>query len=380
MIISSLLDTDFYKFTMWQAFYHQFPTLQARYSFKCRNKKDIGYLKESVEEQLDHLCTLRFQPDELEYLSRWFMKPDFIEYLRTFQFNREQVSVENVNGDLKIEIDGPVIQTIGFEVPILAIVSELFYEHKVNKQASNLLHKKINWLRATLPRFKFADFGTRRRYHRNLQALVVMSLAINLPEHFVGTSNVWFAKLFGLKPIGTMAHEWIMAGQGLSGVSLRHSQYYMLQAWVNEYRGALGIALSDTLGIDAFLQDFDLYFAKLFDGVRLDSGDPKVSGDKVIGHYKKLGIDPMTKWIIPSDSLDFVKAQELQKYFQDRINVSFGIGTYLTNDTGQEPLNIVIKPTYFNGRSVAKISDSPGKLMCDDQNYVALLKKCFNIK
>ncbi len=201
----------------------------------------------------------------------------------------------------------------------------------------------------------------------------------DLPN-FIGTSNVYFAKKYNLKPIGTMAHEWIMAGQGQEDVSLRNSQKAMLQAWCNEYRGDLGIALSDTLGVDAFLEDFDLYFAKLYDGIRHDSGDPDVWARKVICHYSKLGVEPKTKTLVFSDGLTFETAAKIYNKFKFAAKVSFGIGTNLTNDFEDiTPLQIVMKIVKCNGLPVAKISDSPDKGMCNDKEYLTYLKKVFNI-
>ncbi len=386
MIIESLLDNDLYTFTMWQAFYHQFPSLRVNYSFKCRTPNaNLANLRNQIEKEIDHFCTLRFKADELRYLRDLrFMKEDFVDFLRLFQANKCYVHITTDGEDLFIEIEGPVVQTIIFEMPILSIISEIYgqqYWDLTNEGVENL-KDKVEWLRIKNPSsegFKFADYGTRRRFSKEWHVKVVKYLHVNFPNCFVGTSNVWIAKMLGITPLGTMAHQWIMAGQGLPNISLRYSQQYMLQAWANEYRGDLGTAISDTLGIDAFLNDFDLYFAKLFDGIRLDSGDPKVSGDKVIEQYKKMKIDPMTKTIIPSDSLDFEKAWDLFAYFKGRIGIAFGIGTHLTNDVGLPNLNIVIKPTSFNGRPVAKLSDSPGKMMCKDLAYVEYLKKVFNI-
>jgi nicotinate phosphoribosyltransferase len=310
------------------------------------------------------------------------MKSDFIEYLKRFKFDEDDIHVGvDKDGQLEIIISGYVVNTIGFEVPVLAIVSEVYSGHMIQYAKPDRIVGKCKAMkqRLQIPNdFKFAEFGTRRRFSREHHEYVIHCLKGYLGEHFVGTSNVLLAKKYNLTPIGTMAHEWIMTGQELS-LSLRDSQKYMLQKWVDEYRGDLGIAISDTLGIDAFLNDFDMYFAKLFDGVRLDSGNPKVSGDKMIAHYQKLGIDPKSKWLIPSDSLTFPEALRLYLYFRDRINISFGIGTYLTNDVGLPNLNIVIKPIEFNGCPVAKISDSPGKMMCEQPYHVDILKKMFNI-
>ncbi len=280
-----------------------------------------------------------------------------------------------------IRIKGSWLLTILFEVPVLAIVNEIYYQKTYPGLSPYTagrprLEAKVKLVPSDL---FFSDFGTRRRYNFFFQKEMIKYMIENVPT-FTGTSNVFFAKTFGLRPIGTMAHEWIQCGQA-TGVRLIDSQKRMLQAWVDEYRGDLGYALSDTLGVDAFCRDFDQYFAKLYDGVRQDSGDPIAWGHKIINHYKELGIDSRTKSLIFSDSLDFPKAILLNNTFKDKAKVSFGIGTYLTNDLeGLEPLNVVIKVVRCNGQPVAKISDSPGKGMCQDQEYVSYLKRVFNIQ
>ena len=194
-----------------------------------------------------------------------------------------------------------------------------------------------------------------------------------------GTSNVHLAREYDLKPIGTMAHEWLMAHQQL-GPRLVDSQQAALDCWVREYRGQLGIALTDCITMDAFLDDFDLYFAKLFDGLRHDSGDPLAWAEKAIAHYRRLGIDPLSKTLVFSDGLDMPKALQLFRALRGKINVSFGIGTNLTCDIpGVEPMNIVLKMTACNGHPVAKISDAPGKTQCRDENFVAYLRHVFNV-
>jgi len=225
--------------------------------------------------------------------------------------------------------------------------------------------------------YKYADFGTRRRHSRAYQELVLERLLRLTPNYFVGTSNVHFAKQFNVKPIGTMAHEWLQAFQALTRVA--DSQKLALETWANEYRGDLGIALSDVVGFDAFLRDFDKYFSKLFDGCRHDSGDPFEWGDKLIEHYELMGINPHTKTAVFSDGLNFKEANKIYDYFHKRINTSFGIGTYLINNCGFIPLQIVIKMIECNGSPVAKISDSPGKGMCTDGSYLEYLNKTFKI-
>jgi len=385
MILDSLLDNDLYKFTMMQAVLHQFPDAEVEYKFASRNH--ISYLDciYEINEQINHLCTLRFTPQDLLYLSGLrYIKPDFIEFLRLFQFNRDFVKVthERSASGLSIKIKGPWLHTILFEVPILAIVSEVYSRNnndrkteRIDEKITERIDEKIN-IAKTMPKC-IADFGTRRRHSFRRQNYVIGVMTYGSKNILSGTSNVFLAKRYGIKPIGTMAHEWIQAGQGL-GVRIRDSQKFMLENWVQEYRGDLGIALTDTIGVDAFLKDFDLYFAKLYDGVRHDSGDPYEFGTKIINHYKNMGIDPLTKTIVFSDGLTFPKAKELYEVFAPAIGVAFGIGTNLTNNL-VDPPQIVIKMTRCNGQPVAKISDNPEKGMCEDKEYVNYLKKVFDV-
>ena len=397
-IITSLLDNDLYKFTMLQAMLHQFPQTHGVYRFRCRNNKDAAYpladIQKDLEQQLDSLCELRFLPDELEYLrSLRFIRSDFVDYLELFKLKRRFITVSTDDkGRLFIDIEGPMIQAMFFEVFVLAIVNELYFNALSNDSVIEegqrrldakvaLLHqyaeKQTQYGQYTPP-FIVADFGTRRRFSRRWQAHVVKTLHKAEPKIVGGTSNVYLAKQLGMTPIGTMAHEFMQAFQALD-VRLRDSEKAALEAWVHEYRGDLGIALTDVVGMDAFLRDFDLYFAKLFDGLRHDSGDPYIWGDKAIAHYEKLKIDPKTKILTFSDGLDLEKAWELHQYFKGRIRTSFGIGTNLTNDMGITPINIVLKLVECNGQPVAKLSDSPGKTMINNDTYLAYLRQVFEV-
>ncbi|MBO1515721.1 MULTISPECIES: nicotinate phosphoribosyltransferase [Psychrobacter] len=397
-IITSLLDNDLYKFTMLQAMLHQFPQTHGVYRFRCRNNKDTVYpladIKDALEQQLDSLCELRFLEDELEYLRGLrFIRSDFVDYLELFKLKRRFITVSTDEKDrLCIDIEGPMIQAMFFEVFVLAIVNELYFsalsDSQVLAEGQRRLDAKVELLHhyaaeqssynPDTPPFIVADFGTRRRFSKSWQAHVVETLHKAAPKIVGGTSNVYLAKKLGMTPIGTMAHEFMQAFQALD-VRLRDSQKAALEAWVHEYRGDLGIALTDVVGMDAFLRDFDLYFAKLFDGLRHDSGDPYVWGDKAIAHYKKLKINPKTKILTFSDGLDLDKAWELHQYFKDRIKTSFGIGTNLTNDMGITPINIVLKLVECNGQPVAKLSDSPGKTMINNDTYLAYLRQVFEV-
>ena len=393
-VITSLLDTDLYKFTMLQAFLHQFPGATGEYRFKCRNKPSLALssFAGEIEAQLDHLCTLRFQAEELDYLAGLrFIKSDLVDYLDLFQFRNRFITVaasKNDPDEIEITARGPLMHVMLFEIFVLAIVSEVYSRGigtaECFEEGRRRLRDKIRLLKefskgpAFRHPFVFFDFGTRRRACRMWQEEVVVTLAREVPEYFKGTSNVDLARRYDLVPIGTMAHEYLQAHQAF-GYRLRDFQKMALENWVKEYRGDLGIALTDTVGMDAFLADFDLYFTKLFDGLRHDSGDPMEWGEKALAHYARLHIDPGTKMLTFSDGLDIPKTFDIYRAFAGRARVGFGIGTNLTNDLGVEPLNIVMKLVECNGNPVAKISDAPGKTLCDDGTFMAYLKQVFEV-
>jgi nicotinate phosphoribosyltransferase len=389
MIVSSLLDTDLYKFSMMQVVLHQYPAAQVEYRFKCRNPgiNLVPYIDEILEE-LHALCTLRFSENELDYLRSWrFIKSDFIDFLGLFQLNAKYVEIAPSalnNGEIDICIRGPWLHTILFEVPLLAIINEVYFRNAHRQldlaEGRRRLKEKIALLRDTpgYTECKIADYGTRRRFSREWHREVVAGLHEGLGAQLAGTSNVWLAWKLGLRPLGTLAHEYLQAHQAL-GPRLRDSQVAALEAWAKEYRGDLGIALSDVYGLTAFLRDFDMYFCKLFDGTRHDSGDPFAWGERVLAHYQDNRVDPRSKILVFSDSLDIQKVMDLFKHFHGRCQLAFGVGTHLTNDVGPTPLNIVIKMVRCNGQPVAKLSDSPGKNMCDDKAYIAYLRQVFDI-
>ncbi|MFO1302558.1 MAG: nicotinate phosphoribosyltransferase [Burkholderiales bacterium] len=388
MIIPSLLDTDLYKFTMMQVVQHQFAEAQVEYRFKCRNPGiDLTPFVGEIEEEIRALCDLRFAQDELDYLRRYrFFKSDFVDLLGLFHLQQRFISVsrrEDSPREIDITIKGPWLHTILFEVPVLAIVSEVYYRNTVPRpdfdEGRRRLAAKIERANTVdTSDFRIADYGTRRRFSRAWQEEVLRTLRRDMPVHFVGTSNVRFAMEQGLTPLGTMAHEYLQACQAV-GPRLRDSQSFAFNMWAREYRGDLGIALSDVVGLNAFLRDFDLFFCKLFDGVRHDSGDPFEWGDKLIAHYQRMRIDPRTKTMVFSDSLNVPLAMRLYEYFKGRAQTSFGIGTNLTNDLSYEPLQIVIKMTRCNGQPVAKISDEPSKTMDYDPSYVKYLREVFQV-
>ncbi len=391
-VIHSLLDTDLYKFSMWQALLHRHPTTQAHYSFVCRNTSayPLAELVPEVNRELDHLCSLSFQPDELAYLKGLrYISSDFVDFLRIFRFQRDFIHVRAAGESIDIVASGPQVHVMAFEIFVLAIVNELYFRRfdatAALAEGRRRLTAKIELLRAFEREparrhpFELSDFGVRRRYSGAWQREVVATLRDGVPQFFKGTSNVLLAKELGLPPIGTMAHEYLQTYQTL-GVRLRDFQKAALEDWVQEYRGDLGIALTDVITMDAFLADFDLYFAKLFDGLRHDSGDPIEWGEKALAHYGRLRIDPHTKRLVFSDGLDLHRALAIYRHFADRTQMGFGIGTHLTNDVGLEPLSIVMKLRAANGQPVAKISDTPGKALCDDATFLAYLRQVFDVR
>jgi nicotinate phosphoribosyltransferase len=385
MIIESLLDTDLYKFTMMQAVLHRFPAAEVEYGFRCRTRGTALQVSASdLRREIAALCRLGFRQREIEYLrSLRFLKSDFVDILKIFRLQEEYVQVGEDDGTLQITIRGPWLHTILFEVPVLAIVSELHaaasgHGDHAMQTGSQRLEDKISQVQAlgNDTDFRFAEFGTRRRFSRAWQRSVIGRLAAALPHSLAGTSNVLFAMELGLHPIGTMGHEFLQACQAL-GPRLLDSQRFALEAWAQEYRGDLGIVLTDVIGLDAFLRDFDRYFCKLFDGVRHDSGDPVRWGERIIGHYQRMRVDPSTKTLVFTDGLDMANAIRIHQHFRGRARPAFGIGTHLTNDVGLALPDMIIKMTRCNGQAVAKISDDPAKTLCTDPAYLAYLRKVF---
>ena len=389
MLIRSLLDTDLYKFTMMQVVLHQFPAAQVEYRFRCRTAGvQLAPYLEEIQQEIDDLGRLRFGEDELAYLRNLrFMKSDFVDFLALFHFNRKYIRVSRgaAPGEIEIVIRGPWLHTILFEIPVLAIVSEVYFRRTQPDadlaEGRRRLSAKIDLVRAVEPalEFKISDYGTRRRFSFPWHEEVIRTLKAEVPQHFAGTSNVLLAMQQGVTPLGTLAHEYMQACQAL-GPRLRDAQVFALDKWAQEYRGDLGIALSDTYGTDAFLRDFDMYFCKLFDGARHDSGDPFDWGEKMIAHYQKNRVDPHTKTLIFSDQLSVPLAIEIARRFHGRARTAFGIGTNLTNDVGFQPLNIVIKMTECNGQPVAKVSDAPGKTVSTDPGYLAYLRQVYGLE
>lgn len=390
-VIVSLLETDMYKFSMGQAIYHQFSDYKTTWSFKCRNE-DVHFTDEMVDEikeQIKAYCSLRFTEEELEYLNnvKW-IKGSYIDFLRLWQPRFEDFEItSDAECGLAIETKGTWLNTSMYEIPTLAIVNEVYFRMQYSydelfESFKKRLDDKVNKLFSGEYNLgSFSEFGLRRRLSSEAQELAIQKLSgVKYPASaFVGTSNVYLAKKFGLTPVGTMAHEWIMCvGQGNHKHNPAYSNWYALDAWVREYGILNGIALTDAITTDCFLKDFQLTYATLFGGVRHDSGDPYAWGEKMLKHYESLGIDARNKTLLFSDSLDFDRADKLYRYFNGRAKVAFGIGTYISNDTKVPALNIVMKTTKCNGMDVAKISDNPGKGMCKNPEYVEYLQRCID--
>ncbi len=381
-IIISLLDTDLYKFNMDQVIFHKHTNLTGEYHFKCRTENIIftQEMLEEINEQIDYLCSLRFRRDELDYLrSIRFIADDYVEFLRLWHPIRDYVYTSiDEKGELTITVKGPMFSAMQFEIYLLEIVNEVYFRMQydyetLRKSAEIRLDEKVKAMNEGKYNFKFAEFGCRRRLSREWQSVVIKRFAEET-KNCAGTSSVYFAKMHNLTPIGTYAHEFVQMYQGIDSIPLAYTNYYAMKDWYTEYNGDNGTALSDTLTTDLFLKDFTRSMVNNYSGVRHDSGDPYAWGEKIISHYKKYGVDPMTKQLLFSDSLNFDKAEELYQYFKDKVKVTFGIGTFCSNDTDVEPLNIVIKLQYVNGRPVAKLSDTPSKAMCSDSEYLKYLK------
>ncbi|CPR20765.1 nicotinate phosphoribosyltransferase [Brenneria goodwinii] len=387
-ILTSLLDTDAYKLHMQQAVYHHYYYVDVAAEFRCRSDELLGIYAEEITEQVALMRFLALSDEEYRYLSSLpFFKQDYLDWLRKFRFDPQQVSIENHHGRLDIRIAGPWREVILWEVPLLAVISEVVHRNRSPQvelsQAIDQLHKTLEHFRTIsadvdISHFKLMDFGTRRRFSRDVQQAIVSTLQAEFP-YLIGTSNYDLARRLKLAPVGTQAHEWFQAHQRISQ-ELANSQRAALQMWLYEYPDQLGIALTDCITMDAFLRDFDYSFANSYQGLRHDSGDPIDWGEKAIAHYHRLDIDPLSKTLVFSDNLNLDKSLSIYRHFWQRVNLVFGIGTRLTCDIpGVNPLNIVIKLVECNGKPVAKLSDSPGKTICQDQAFVSELRKAFDL-
>ncbi|MDB5250804.1 MAG: nicotinate phosphoribosyltransferase [Segetibacter sp.] len=384
---TSLLDNDFYKFTMQHGVIKLFPKAKARYEFINRGKHHFpeGFAK-ALRNSVDAMVGLKLTVAEKQFLSVNcpYLDPTYLDFLQGYCYNPEEVVIEQKDGDISIFVEGYWYRTILWEVPLLSLVSELFYrlnnlerdnDEKVIAVTKDKI-EKYNALGVTI-----AEFGTRRRHSYLVHKLVMGALKQYGGKSFVGSSNVHFAMINGVKPIGTHAHEWFMFHAAKYGFKM--ANLLGLENWVNVYRGDLGIALSDTYTTAVFYEQFDKMFAKLFDGVRHDSGDPIEFAAHTIQHYQKLGIDPMSKTIIFSDALNYEKVARIAEYCLGKIGMSFGVGTNLTNDVGMKAMNIVIKmveafPEGGHWTPVVKLSDERGKYT-GDEKMILQAKAILNI-
>ncbi len=388
-MISSILDNDLYKFTMQNAVMKLYPRSKVKYKFINRGEDKFpkGF-KQKLESKIKQLTKLKLTSEEERFLNQkcYFLDPVYIDFLKGYKYNPEEVKITQRGKKISIEIEGYWYRTILWEVPLLALISELFFELKTQNLPDENLLEKLNISKGK--KFeklgaKFADFGTRRRYSFSKHFNVVKTLKKYCPKTFIGTSNVYLAYKLNLTPIGTQAHEWFMFHAAKYGFKMANPT--ALGRWVDVYHGSLGIALSDTFTTEAFLESFDTMHAKLFDGVRQDSGDPVQFANLMINHYKKLRINPKLKTIVFSDSLNFEKVKQIETKIKNKINTSYGIGTYLSNDIpGMQPLNIVIKmvaaaPYGNDWDSTIKLSDVKGK-NTGSKKSINLAKQVLGIK
>jgi nicotinate phosphoribosyltransferase len=374
-MIYSILDTDTYKASMQYFVLQQYPDVDVSYTFNNRNKsmKFTPDAVAAIQMHVKAMANLRLKDHEYDWMKEHlpFLPITYRQYLSAYRFNPDQVKIWlDKDSQLQITIAGKWRDTILWEVPLMAIISGVYFQVCDTDWNSDgqdeLAYEKAKALDAA--GCKFADFGTRRRRNFNTQDRSVEIM--KQFKGFVGTSNPNIAQRHGVKALGTVAHECFMGISVLEG--LRHSNRFTMDKWQEVYKADLGIALCDTYGLDAFLGDFSLLHAKSWDGVRHDSGDPKVFTDKIIAHYQKLRIDPTTKTIVFSDGLDVPTAIDINEYCKGKIRCSFGIGTSFSNDfrkvsNGEKskPLNMVIKLRDVNGIPVVKLSDSPGKAIGD---------------
>lgn len=380
-IITSVLQTDTYKLTMANAVAHLYPYAEVRYEWINRGGTPFSSeMAARISDQVDMMEDLKLTATERCFLENAtpFLPPTFLDILsRDKLFDRRHVCVEFHDGELRIQIEGPWYRTIFWEVPLMAIISEVYFKDAEIMPLSEVLSvatKKGMQLRAA--NAYFSDFGTRRRVSQKVHKEVLFGLLGGAGKHLIGTSNVRFAMEFGLRPIGTQAHEWFSYHAAQYGYSMANSM--ALGRWVDVYSGKLGIALTDTFSTASFWPIFGSFYARLFDGVRHDSGDAFAFGEKAIGHYQKLGINPMEKTIVFSDGLNVKLACALQKHFFGRIKIVFGIGTHFTNDVGVKPLNMVIKMVAAKPKNTwiqaIKLSDVAGK-ETGDPSTISLCKQ-----
>ena len=408
-IIHHLSQTDAYKLSMAYVIYHLYRKYKTGWSFKFRNMKDhlavmtpakMQEWVEEIQKEINHLATLRWTEDEILFISKkmpWLTLDGglFLDWLRNFQVKAEDILVFIENGELRIETDEKAswLQSTFYEIYLLVIVNEtgfrLFYNYDelLESHKRNTDKKFEKLLSGEYVLGAISEFGLRRELSEEAQEYVIKKFMTHRDElkekgtNYVGTSNVYMSMKYGTTPIGTMAHEFIMGvGQGDPAKNPAYSNRFAMEAWTQIYGVLNGIFLTDTITDKMCRMDMDFKFASSFKGVRNDSGDPIEWGENWIKHYEKLGIDPKTKTLLFSNSLDFKRADEIYRQFAGRVNIAFGIGTYLSNDTFVNPFNIVMKMTTCNGHPVAKISDDAGKGMCKSEEFVNFLMKAIDWK
>lgn len=386
--LPSILDNDFYKFTMQQCVVKLFPKAKARYHFINRGRHPFpdGFA-DALRASVNAMTHLQLTREEKDFFAAScpYLDPVYFDFLQGYRYDPSEVCIVQNGPDVSVFVEGLWYRTILWEVPLLCLISENYYLLQNNKRADDAAVQKKALEK--LSGYKelgvtIADFGTRRRHSYAVHDLVVATMMLEPGRTFVGTSNVHLAMKHYTKPIGTHAHEWFMFHAARFGFKMANT--IALENWVQVYRGDLGIALSDTYTSAEFFEIFDKKFAKLFDGVRHDSGDPLVFADQTIAHYEKLGIDPKSKTIIFSDNLNNEKVAHIVQHCRGRIGMSFGIGTNLTNDVGLQPMNIVMKmtetcPERESWIPVVKLSDERGKYT-GDPAYIALAKAVLQIK
>lgn len=408
-IIHHLSQTDAYKLSMAYVIYHLYRKYKTGWSFKFRNMKDhlavmtpakMQEWVEEIQKEINHLATLRWTEDEILFISKkmpWLTLDGglFLDWLRNFQVKAEDILVFIENGELRIETDEKAswLQSTFYEIYLLVIVNEtgfrLFYNYDelLESHKRNTDKKFEKLLSGEYVLGAVSEFGLRRELSEEAQEYVIKKFMAHRDElnakgtNYVGTSNVYMSMKYGTTPIGTMAHEFIMGvGQGDPSKNPAYSNRFAMESWTRIYGVLNGIFLTDTITDKMCRMDMDFKYASSFKGVRNDSGDPIEWGENWIKHYEKLGIDPKTKTLLFSNSLDFKRADEIYRHFAGRVNVAFGIGTYLSNDTFVNPFNIVMKMTTCNGHPVAKISDDAGKGMCKSEEFVNFLMKAIDWK
>jgi len=385
--LHSILDNDFYKITMQNAVVKLFPNEKVKYEFINRGKHHFpeGFDAE-LRKSVNAMAELKLTKDEKDFLRETcpYLDLPYLDFLDGYHYDPSEVKIVQNGNELEVTIEGQWYRTILWEVPLLALISELHYEmNNMERDSDEMVVAKtlekaeeLNNLGVT-----FAEFGTRRRHSYNVHDLVVDTLAKNKNTKFIGSSNIHFAMKYDIKPIGTHAHEWFMFHAAEYGFKMANK--IALEHWVDVYRGDLGVALSDTYTTDVFFQQFDKKFSKLFDGVRHDSGDPLEFADKTIAHYEKNGINPLFKYIIFSDGLNLEIVEEITNACKERIGISFGIGTNLTNDVGLKPMNIVMKLIGVQANNgdwipTVKLSDEHGKYT-GDPKMIELAKEFLRI-